>query len=388
VLLNPLPGAGDPQSVVALEGLGPDGHWYPTSYLDFRDLRTNSKLIQSMSVTKPMALPVGDKDSVERVWGEVVSGTFFDLLEIRPEAGRFFSSAEVDHEQNAHPLLVISHAYWESHFNGDPHVIGSSLRIGHFPYTIIGVTPQGFHGSMPGLSFEMWAPATMYGQLSATGDATLLDRKWRTFRVLARLAPGVSIGQARAEVESHAKDVARDNADTNQGMSATLLPLWQSHYGIQDSLLSPLGVLMAACTIVLLIVCANVTNLLLVRATARQREFSVRLALGAPRLRLVRHVLTESLSIAIAGSLAGFTAAMWLSGSLGSLLPSSSLPALVQVPVDARVLLFAIALACVISIIAGITPALQAANGNVNEMLKEEATVVRVPRLTAYGDCS
>jgi len=371
VLLNPLPGTGDPQSVVALESLGPDRQWYPTSYLDFRDLRTDGKLVQSMSVTKPMALPVGDKDSIERVWGEVVSGNFFDLLNVRPEAGRFFSSAEVDHERNAHPLLVISHAYWESHFNGDLHVIGSSLRIGHFPYTIIGVTPKGFHGSMPGLSLEMWAPATMYGQLSATGDATLLDRKWRTFRVLARLAPGVSIGQARAEVESHAKDMARDNADTNQGMSATLLPLWQSHYGIQDSLLSPLGVLMAACIVVLLIVCANVANLLLVRATARQKEFSVRLALGASRLRLVRHVLTESLSIALAGSLAGFTAAMWLSGSLGFLLTRSSFPALVQVPVDASVLLFAIALACVISGIAGITPALHAANGTVNEMLKE-----------------
>src|SRR5215471_4508241 len=352
VLLTPLPGAGDPQRVVALESLGPDGHWYPASYLDFRDLRTNARLIQSMSVTKPMALPVGDNGSVERVWGEVVSGNFFDVLGVRPEAGRFFSSDEVDHEQNAHPLLIISHAYWESHFNGDPQVIGSTLRIGHFPYTIIGVTPQEFHGSMPGLSFEMWAPATMYGQLSATGDATLLDRKWRTFRVLARLAPRVSIVQARAEVESLAKDMARDNADTNQGMSATLLPLWQSHYGIQDSLLSPLAVLMAACIVVLLIVCANVANLLLVRATARQREFSVRLALGASRLRLVRHVLTESLSIAVAGSLAGFMAAMWLSGGLGSLLPHSSFPALVQAPVDASVLLFAIALACVISVIA------------------------------------
>jgi predicted permease len=371
VLLNPLPGAGDPERVVALESRGPDGDWYPASYLDFRDLRQNCKLIQSMSVTKPMALPVGEGDTVERVWGEVVSGNFFDLLEIRPEAGRFFSSAEVDHEQNAHPLLVISHAYWESHYNGDPHAIGSTVRIGHFPYTIIGVTPKGFHGSMPGLSFELWAPATMYGQLSATGDATLLDRKWRTFRVLARLAPGVSIDQARAEVESHAKDMARDNADTNQGMSANLFPLWQSHYGIQDSLRSPLVILMAACLVVLLIVCANVANLLLVRATMRQKEFSVRLALGARRLRLIRHVLTESLLIAVAGSLAGLTIAMWLSGSLGYLLPRSSSPALVQVPVDARVLLFAIALACVVSVIAGIAPALQAANGNVNEMLKE-----------------
>jgi putative ABC transport system permease protein len=380
VLLNPLPGAANPQRVVALESIGPDGESYPSSYLDFRDLRQNCKLIASMSVTKPMALPVGDRNGVERVWGEVVSGNFFDLLGIRPEIGRFFSSAEVDHQQNAHPLLVISHSYWTSHYNADPHVLGSTTRIGHFPYTIIGVAPQGFHGSMPGLNFEMWAPATMYGQLSAAGNNTLLDRKWRTFRVVARLAPGVSIEQARAEVESHARDMARDDADTNQGMSATLLPFWKSHYGVQDSLRSPLGILGAACIVVLLIVCANVENMLLVRTTARLKEFSIRMALGAPRMRLIRHVLTESLMIAAAGSLAGLVIAMWLSGSLGYLIPRSSSPRLVEAPIDAQVFMFAVALALVVSLLVGMVPALHGASGNVNEMLKEGARSISSTR--------
>jgi predicted permease len=371
VLLNPLPGAAQPQNVVALESIGPNGDWYATSYLDFRDLRDHSKLIQSMSVTKPMALPVGNDQSVERVWGEAVSGNFFDLLGVRPEIGRFFSSAEVDGEQNAHPLLIISHSYWTSHYNADPHVIGSTIRIGHFPHTVIGVTPLGFHGSMPGLNFEMWAPATMYGELSATGDHTLRDRKWRTFRVLARLAPGVSIEQARAEVQSIARLMAQRDADTNAGMSATLQPLWKSHYGVQDSLRSPLGILMAACIVVLLIGCANVENMLLVRATGRQKEFSIRLALGAPRIRLIRLVLAESLLIAAAGSLAGLVIAMWLSGSLGYLIPRSSSPALVEVPIDAQVFLFAAALAFLVSPLVGIVPAFQGAKGNMNEMLKE-----------------
>jgi predicted permease len=374
VLLNPLPGAAQPQNVVALESVGPDGHWYPTSYLDFRDLRDHCKLIQSMSVAKPMALPVDTSESdeaVERVWGEVVSGNFFDLLGIHPEIGRFFSSAEVDNQQNAHPLLVISHSYWVSHYNADPHVIGSTIRIGHFPYTVIGVTPPGFHGSMPGFLLDMWAPATMYGQLSSTGTQTLRDRKWRTFRVLARLAPGVSIEQARKEVQSIASLMASADADTNEGMSATLLPLWKSHYGVQDSLRSPLGVLMAACILVLLIVCANVANLLLVRATSRQKEFSIRLALGAPRMRLMRQMLMDSLLVAAAGSVVGLTIAMWLSGSLSYLLPRSSSPMLTPAPIDVRVILFAIALAIVVSVLAGIVPALHAARGNVNEMLKE-----------------
>lgn len=359
--------------MVALESVGPNGDWYATSYLDFRDLRDNSKLIQSMSIAKPMALPVGNNETLERVWGEVVSGNFFDLLGVHPEIGRFFSTAEVDHEQNAHPLLVISHSFWISHYNADPHVLGSIIRIGHFPYTVIGVTPPGFHGSMPGLLFDMWAPATMYGQLSATGDHTLLDRKWRTFRVLARLAPSASIDQARIEVQSIAHLMARLDADTNEGMSATLLPLWKSHYGVQDSLRSPLGILMAACVLVLLIVCTNVANLLLVRATTRQKEFGVRLALGAPRARLLWQMLTDSLLVAVVGSVAGVTIAMWLSGSLSYLLPRSSSPMLAPAPIDAGVILFAIALALAVSVLAGIAPALHAASGNVNEMLKDSS---------------
>jgi predicted permease len=224
---------------------------------------------------------------------------------------------------------------------------------------------------MPGLAFAMWAPATMYGQLSATGDHTLLDRKWRTFRVLARLAPGVSIEQARVEVASIARLMARLDADTNEGMSATLLPMWKSHYGVQDSLRSPLGILMAACVLVLLIVCANVANLLLARATARQKEFSIRLALGASRMRLTGQMLMDSLLVAAVGSVVGLTIAMWLSGSLAYLLPRSSSPMLAPAPIDAGVILFAIALAFVVSVLAGVAPALHAASGNVNEMLKE-----------------
>ena len=371
VLLNPLPGVAEPDRIVAVESLTPDADWVPTSYLDFRDLRDNCKLMESMSVAKPVALAVGNEDNIERVWGEVVSGNFFDLLRVKPELGRFFSPAEVDHQQNAHPLAILSHSYWSSHYHADPRVIGAMVRINHFPYTIIGVAPKAFHGSMPGLTFDMWAPATMYGQLASTGDSTLLDRKWRTFRVLVRLAPGVSIEQARAEVQSHAKDMARDNADTNQGMSATLLPMWKAHYGIQDSLLGPLSILIAACGVVLLIVCANVANLLLTRASTRQKEFSTRLALGAPRSRLVSQVLTESFLIAAAGSVAGLAVVSWLRDSFGWLLPRSSVPTLARAPIDAGVLLFTLALGFAVALLAGIAPALHAAKGNVHEMLKE-----------------
>jgi len=371
VLLSPLPGASEPERVVALETLTPSAEWVPTSYLDFTDFRDHAKLLESTTVSIPMDLAVGNENSVERTWGELVSGNYFDVLRVRPEVGRFFSKAETGDEQNAHAVLIISHALWANRFHSDPGAIGATLRINRFPYTIIGVAPDNFHGSMPGLSFQMWAPATMFGQLSSTGDWMLRDRKTRMFRVLARLAPGVQIEQARAEVQSIAKVMAEADADTNEGLSATLLPLWKSHYGIQDSLLAPLSILMGACGVVLLIVCANVANLLLARAVARQKELSVRAALGAPRWRLIRQLLTESFLIAVAGALVGLWISSWLGGSLRWLVPISSLPDMIRPPIDLGVVVFTTALAFVVAALAGIVPALHSARGDVNDMLKE-----------------
>jgi predicted permease len=371
VLLNPLPGANQPERVVALETLTPSAQWLPTSYLDFRDFRDRLKLVESTTVAYPMDLAVGSERSVERIWGELVSGNYFDVLGVRPELGRFFSKAESGDEQNAHAVVVISHSLWTNRYHSDPSVMGATLRINRYPYTIIGVAPESFHGSMPGLSFQMWAPATMFGSLSSTGDWMLDDRKTRMFRVLARLAPAVRIEQAGAEVQALAKRMAEADADTNEGLSATVLPLWKSHYGIQDSLLAPLSILMGACGVVLLIVCANVANLLLARTVARQKELSVRLALGAPRSRIIRQLLTESFLIAAAGALVGVLISKWLGGSLRWLVPASTVPEMLRPPIDAGVLLFAAGLAFAVAALAGLVPALHSAAGDVNDMLKE-----------------
>jgi len=371
VLINALPGAGKPDQVVALEGLTPSSEWVPTSYPDFRDFRDRAKQIDAMSVTVPMALAVGDERNIERTWGELVSGNYFDLLQVKPALGRFFSSTERGDEQNAYPVVVISHSLWTSHYHSDPSVIGRTVRINRFPYQIIGVAPEAFQGSMPGLSFEMWAPATMYGQLSSTGDWMLRDRKTRMFRVLARLAPGVTVEQARAEMNSIAGYLAKEHASTNEGMSATALALWKSHYGIQDSLLAPLGILMGASGLVLLIVCANVANLLLARAVTRRREIKIRVALGAGRARLIRQLLSESLVIATAGAVIGLLLTEWFGGSLRLMVPAASVPNLARPPIDGEVLLFTVLLAVAVTVIAGMAPAIESAWGSVNDALKD-----------------
>ena len=371
VLLNPLPGAAQPERVFALESVTPGGDWVPTSYPDYRDTRDYTKLFDSFSVSSPMTVAVGNDEAVEQLRAELVSGSFFDLLRVRPEAGRFFVAAENEDAQNAHPVVVISHGFWVSHYQRDPSVVGSTIRINRHLYTIIGVAPDGFYGSMPGLAFQMWPLATMHSQLNATGDRMLQDRKARMFRVLARPKPGVTYEQALAEVQAFGHRMAEADADTNQGMGLNLLPMWKSHYGIQEAMLGPLTILMATAVMLLLIVCANVANLLLTRATSRQKEFSARLALGAGRARLIRQVLTESFLFTLIATLLGLFLAYQLTGGLQYLFPAEGRSWLSRPPMDPGVLLFTLALTLCIAILAGIAPALHSAKGNVNETLKE-----------------
>ena len=371
MLLNPLPGAAQPERIVVIENTAPDGAPLTSSYLDFRDFRDNLKLVNFVTARNMNVFSVGDAPRTTQIWGELVSGGFFDMLGIQPEAGRFFSGAERDDAQNAHAVVVISHSYWKSHYHLDRSAVGATLRINRTPFTIIGVAPEGFHGTRAGLDFEMWMPITMYGQLTHTGTWMLRDRNTRNFMLMARLAPSVTIEQARGEAQALANRMAVSDADSNQGIGATILPVWQSHFSTQSILLTPIAILMGASGVVLLIVCANLANLLLARATGRLKEFSVRLAMGARPLRLIQQLLTETLLMAVSGAVCGLMLANLLGGALRWLLPRVARPVMLQPPLDGQVLAFTTALAFGVAILAGLAPALHASRGSVNEMLKE-----------------
>lgn len=371
MVLNPLPGASQPERIVSIENSAPDGEPIATSYLDFRDFRDNLRLVNFVTARIGSVFSVGDVPSTEQVWGEMVSGSFFDLLGVKPEIGRFFAGDERDDAQNAHPVAVVSHMYWKIHYHSDPSAIGATLRINRTPFTIIGVAPQDFHGTRSGLDYEIWMPLTMYGQLTHTGDWMLRDRNTRNFTILARLAPGVTMEQARGEVQALANRMAVADADSNQGIGATVLPVWQSHFAPQAILLTPITILMGASGVVLLIVCANLANLLLARATGRLKEFSVRLALGAGPARLTRQLLTETLLMAVAGLLCGWILTVLLGGALRWLLPAVARPTMLQPPFDGQVLAFSTTLAFLVVILAGLAPAVRASRANINEMLKE-----------------
>jgi len=371
LLLNPVPGSTEPERLVAVESVAANGDPLTTSYLDYRDFRDRLRSFEALSLTRPSALAVGDEQRTELVYGELVSGSYFDVMRVQPAIGRFFSTAERDDAQNVHQVAVISHSFWKARYGLDRSTIGTVVRINRTPFTIIGVTPEGFHGSQTGLNFDLWLPVTMYGQLTHTGTGMLRDRANRSFMMVARLQHGVTVEQARAETKALANGMAVLDADTNHGVGADVLPLWKGHFTPQSVILAPISILMGASALLLLIVCANVANLLLARGTGRRKEFGIRLALGAGPSRLVRQLLTETLLLALTGSAAGLVIASWLGDSLRWLMPKVASPAVLEPELDTSVLLFTAGLGFAVTLLAGIGPALNAARANVNDTLKE-----------------
>jgi putative ABC transport system permease protein len=370
VLLRPLPGVENPQSLFGFETFAGNRDFVLLSYPDYIDYRDNLKLLAGLATTEITPLSVGEADHPDQVWGEMVSGNYFSVLGVKPIMGRAFGRAEQVDTPGGLPLAVISYRLWREHFNSDPQILGKTIRVNQHQLTVIGVAPPAFRGAVAGLAFDLWIPYMMHPELQGVGDWMLRDRGTRQIYGLARLKPGVTLAQARAEVAALASRMSQAN-DLDRGITATLAPLWKSHYGAQSLLLTPLEILMAVCGVVLLIVCANVTNLLLARFSARQREFSVRLAMGASRRRLAQQILTECAVLAGIGGAAGVVLSMWLGGSLQSLLPPTHLPIALTSQLNGRILAFTVLLCTAATLLSGLAPAIQWARADVNEGLKE-----------------
>jgi predicted permease len=373
VLLQPLGGVAQPDRLVTLESVTPGGGWVPNSYPDYIDFRDRLKLLDGIAVTKPVAFSVGLEDHADRVWGELVSGNYFSVLGVTPQQGRVFLPAEFGDTPGSFPVVVISDRYWRSHLNADPNAIGRTLRINQHELTIVGVAPPAFHGSIPVTAFDLWIPYMQQPVLNGVATWMLRDRHNRNMLGIARLKQGVTVDQARAELASLAGRMAVANANVSEGMSATLLPLWKSPHGPQGLLVGPLRILMGVCILVLLIVCANVANLQLARATVREKEFSARLALGAGRLRLARQVLTESLMLTLAGAVLGMAATPWMSHALRYLMPPGPMSQLIAMDTrpDLTVLAFTIGVCVFAALAAGLAPALQVGRINLSARMNE-----------------
>jgi predicted permease len=371
LLLRPLSGVEKNQELVSLQTVTPSGEFISTSYPDYRDFRDQTKLLSGVVGYRPepLSLSLGDEQQAEPIWVEMVTGNFFEVLGVKPALGRVFVPEEWGDKPGAYPVVVISHGLWKRRFRGDPGVVGKQVQLNRQPFTVIGVAPKEFHGAFVGVAWDLWVPLMMERQLTGRGD-WLSDRSSRDVFVAGRLKPGVAFERARAEIETISQRLAESYPDSNRGTRATIMPMWKAPYSAPSILGPLLKILMGVSAVVLLIVCANVANLLLARATSRQREFSIRLGLGASRMRLIRQLLTESLLVALAGAAAGILLASWMTGSLLALAPVTYFPLFFSARLDSPVLGFTVLLALLAGVLFGLAPALEAVKPDLSESLK------------------
>jgi predicted permease len=285
--------------------------------------------------------------------------------------GRGFQPEE-DFGRNAHPVAVISHQLWRDRFQGDPNILGRTQMMNGTPHTIVGVAPDGFAGTFVGYAVQFWAPSSMQ-QRFHPGGYMLEDRGARWIEGFARLKPGVTRKQAQAEISAVAQRLEATYPVTNRGRGVTLLPLWESPFNSAALLLPTLSIALAVVGLVLLIACANVANLLLVRSLGRRQEMTIRLAVGAGRARLIQQLLSEGLVLAAIASAGGLLLAVWCRNALVLFFPPSAVALNLAAEIDWRVLAFSVAICLTSTLLFGLAPALNASKVDLVEGLKAEA---------------
>lgn len=357
VLLNPLP---YPQSneLVAVYGRAPGSDKSPISYPNFLDWQRDNHVFSSMAVYRSQDYNLTGTDQGERLSGYMVSSEFFSTLRVQPLLGRNFRGD--DDQVGAAPVVILSGGLWERKFGSSRDVIGKSLVLNGASYMVIGVIPANF--SFYGNTRDVY---TAIGQWT---DPSFRDRRISvSARAFGRLKPGISLRAARAEMDSLARDLAVAFPEADKDLGITLVSMKDDIVGkVQPVLL----VLLAAVGFLLLIACANVTSLLLARSVARSREFVIRAALGASQSRIVRQLLTESISLAGLGGALGFLLGFWGTKAAFKWMPTA-LPRTNEVSVDLRVLLFTAATTIVAGVIFGLSPAVKTARINLFEVINE-----------------
>jgi predicted permease len=375
VLLNPLPGTARTGELVQLTYLYRGDVMPSFSYPDYEDISRAVKQLTGITGFEDLAVGVVIDKEAERAWAQLVTSNFFDVLGAPVVVGRGFIAED---EKPGTQAVVLSDAYWQRRFNGDPTVVGRQIRINAQPFTIVGVAGPGFFGGVSGLSHDMWVPMGAQPLIMA-GGSRLDVRGSRWLALIGRLAPGSSREQVRAEFDAILDGLRTTWAAQARYIDhrAAVFPLDNAPDGGIAVLRPVLLILTAVAGVVLLITCANLAGLLLARASSRQKEIAIRLSMGAGRWRIVQQLLVEGLVLATLGAAAALVALRWTSGLLIGFAPPSELPIHLAVSVDATVVWFTAAIAIGTVLLFALAPAAQAAPADVATTLRDSGSAGR-----------
>jgi len=375
-LFNPIPGVAHTGDLVTvMRGERSDHPSPPFSYLDLRDLRERTRTFSGLLGYHDDYMSLTGVAKPERIYGALTTTNYFDVLGVRPILGRAFLPEE-EQQRTGAAVAVIGYSVWQTHFGRDPQIIGKTVQLNRHPYTVIGVAPREFRGCKTGLRTDIWIPLTMDRQVWGSNRPD--DRATFWLNVLGKLSPGITKDQAQAELNLLMQQIAErfPNEHRDSPNQIALDPLWRSPFGINAYLYKIFPMLLGLAAVLLLLACANVANLLLVRSVARRREIAIRLAMGASRTQLMRQFLIESLMLGLFGGVVAIVITVWTSSSLAAFFPPTTLPLTHDAHIDQRVLFVTTTVSILAALIFGILPALRSSTLPVQTVLKEEASSV------------
>src|SRR5215467_1781054 len=382
ILIRPYPLVSHQERLVTLTGTVRDQR-DQTSWPDLLDVQRSCTLCETLFLSNITGATLSIGERAQVITGSIVSANYFDAIGVHPIFGRGFEPGE-DTGRNAHPVVVISYHLWQTRFNGDREIIGKTQSFDNVVHTIVGVAPEGFYGTFVGRTIEFWVPASMLEVYSA-GSSKLEDRGARWAEAYVRLKPGVTRNQAQQEISAIAARLAAEYPATNRGRGIKVWALWQTPFNHARELLPIFEIMGVVTMFILLIVCANVGNLLLVRSFARRHEMTVRLAMGAGRSRLLRQLITEGLLLSVCGAAGGMLVAYWCRDALVLLFPARGGDVLyLPGQIDGYVLGLSAAICLAVTLAVGLVPAFQTRHLALADTLKNEASAVMGARGPAW----